>query len=612
MAQTQSYPLKGKGPEKEERSFKVMALDCETDGLGGDILYASLYHEDWSEPLGFKDMTSALDFIFAMPPALLKRTIIYSHNANYDWNYFIDSFPSFADRFYVMPRERAAGRYYEMKVYERGSDAKLVTTFRDSFALFSQKLETFSKYYAPKFAKQPIDFEKVKFSPKNKDHVAYALNDARCLVECLINFDALIYRNFQVHIKGTAASTAYAAWRVAYEGDAVWRQAPGAEAFIRKCYFGGLVQINDAAEGGGHTVRTFDRNSSYPAAMREGVPVGKATRTFHYHDDKPGFYHVVATVPDDAVLPIVPHRGERGDMSWPTGTFKTYLTSKEIDYCRTLGCTFKILTGFYFERLGHPFNGFVDKCEKLRNDFKRSKDKGSEEVVKIMQNSLYGRFGMKPEGREYRIDYEGVPDGFLPMIDPDSGVPQNHVYVRKCERSSEYMLPHWAAWITASARIALDKDTEAYGRHKVNYRDTDSITGDPEHNPEFDARLDQFKYGAMKDEGEKLDFVVTAPKVYSYRTLDTDGSTTWVAKCKGIPKRQLTPEVIQELNARRVVEAKFLSVNSPQTYLRSGQKAVMRKRRSTDTAMVYGHRVVNGWFRPRHIVEVLSDGRGEA
>jgi hypothetical protein len=168
------------------------------------------------------------------------------------------------------------------------------------------------------------------------------------------------------------------------------------------------------------------------------------------------------------------------------------------------------------------------------------------------------------------------------------------------------MLPHWAAWITANARIALDQDTEAVGRSRVRYRDTDSIAVEGD----WSGVKNRLKpdYGALKDEGEKRRIRYHAPKAYTY--MGEDG--LWKAVFKGLPRQVIDPnDDDKKPEAQRIIESihygrltkplTYKSTTSVQTFIKTGKMEIERTRSPTRPENVYGHVIENRWFRPRRV-----------
>jgi hypothetical protein len=613
-------------PQRPTRTFKIAAFDTETNGLDGELLFATAYHEDMAEAAcgEFRTIDEFLDWLFDpenFDEKVLQKTYWYSHNAEYDWRYLLPYFKRYKDIYKIVPVERAAGKFFELKVFHKtklGRNGKplKITTFRDSMALFPKSLKDFTSSFAPTYKKQDIGLSFRKFNPRLKEHRAYARNDVIGLVRALQAFDEKLFEAYSVHIKGTTASTAYAAMlRCLPDGVYYNRVSKSAEAWLRQAYYGGVVSINAGVSEPNHGVTVFDINASYPAAMRLGVPGGKPRETTEYRADLPGVYHARVTIVEGTVLPIVPYRDDVS-MAWPTGTFETCLTSIEIEYCRdAFGAVFEIIEGFVFDDgICYPFADFVDKCERLRGEYAGTP---TSDVVKLMQNSVYGRFGMRPEGNEVVIDFDGPPDEtWCCTIDSDTGVIVPDAYYREVERDAEYMMPHWAAWITANARIALDTYTRLAGAENVLYRDTDSIHVVEGADGPLANHIDKQKYGKLKRERVLDDARYHAPKCYTFveRGKELDGVQ---AKYKGIPTGLLRPPdaldpdaaaknvarlvLLADLHSGKGAEVEYHSSTSLKTYLASGEKYVTRKRRTTNVENIYGHRIKDGRFVPRHI-----------
>jgi hypothetical protein len=601
-------------PMGPNRPFNVAAFDTETDGLGGPLVLAQLYVEGWQDAKIFYDAKGLLDCIFDMPHKVLRKTIFFAHNGEYDWRYLINAVHDYG--YNIDCRERAAGKFYELRIVDPKAltpmgKPSLITRFRDSMAFYAFSLAKFTKNFADRqFHKTDIGLGSgVKFNIKNKEHIEYAKNDVKGLVSAIINFDNAIYLEYRVHVQATSSSTAYQAWlRTIPEGTYYDRQTPSTEAFLRQCYHGGVVSLNAMLRHEYAEINPYDINSSYPASMKLGVPKGHGVLTYEYQSGFPGFYHCIATVPDNAVLPIVPFRSDKGQLAWQTGTFESYLSSIEIEYCRTLGCKFEIKKGIFFpEGLCFPFTEFVNKCEEQRAKYRKQP---TEIVIKLMQNSLYGRFGMRPDGRECMIDFDGQPDDMEAVFNPETHETIPHAYYKNVIRETEYMLPHFAAWITANSRILIDRATEAAGRENVVYRDTDSVHVAGKITPELELLVGT-AYGQLKAETVKRNVNYHAPKCYTY----TDPEGAMQATYKGVPhnlldmpdkkdrmyaeKLKARTEIIEALHRGEDLTVEFLSVTSLQTWLRMTKMAIMRKRSPTDPNMVYGHVIENGKFRPR-------------
>jgi hypothetical protein len=576
------------------RAYNIGALDCETDGLDGPLLYTSAFDEVTGELFEAPHKTGTKNFLkyvlYQFDRKKLKNLIWYSHNGEYDWRYMVSTFKEFSSEFEIVPSERAHGKLYQLEIKQ---DGKRITRFRDSMAIFPRKLKEFAAAFSPDIPKGEIDWEKERFDRHNPVHIEYARNDVRCLVASIKNYDAFIYEHFSIHLSATSSGTAFQGWRRTISKDyAHWRLTPRQEEYMRETYVGGMVQLNAEYLKSYPNVTSYDINSSYPASMRKGVPIGKPSRTLRFEPGSVGYYQINVRCRDDFILPVIAHKSPKG-LSFPTGQFSTFATSIEIEYALSLGYDIEILDGYVFkDGLGFIFDAYVDKCEALRARFK---GQPTEFVIKQMQNSLYGRFGMKPEGREIKVDFEGDgPEDFQTVFDTTTGETIPYLYYRDVERSTEYMLPHWASWITAQSRILLDKGARAVGVENVLYRDTDSLyvkEGTPVENLDIGAI-----YGQFKIEGHFDEMRVHAPKFYS---TVKDGVIS--GKCKGIPKRELTPEIWEKFHAGELISVGYHQSNSFLTAMKDGVFGTERTRHQTQVQNIYSHELVDGKFRPRKI-----------
>jgi DNA polymerase type B, organellar and viral len=627
--------IRGLPPMKKKRSFLIGAIDTETTDLyDARVVLTQVDHETWDKPRLLTDARSLIDVLLSLDEELLAKSIWFSHNAEFDWRLILPEMKraslASGGELQLELRERSAGKFYEMRVISSTRKTKsgrpcLITRARDSMALYPRSLADLTEGFAPRHVKQDIGLGRgVKFNPASPEHREYAANDVIGLRVAMAGFDDEVYKHFSVHIGPTTSSTAYKAWLRTISPDvAIGRQTPVAEATFRAGYYGGLVgNASGFDEEKGVAVEyprvdSADINSSYPASMRLGVPAGRAIATYKYHPDAPGFYHCNAIVPMDAILPIVPFRHGKS-LAWGRGgPFPTVLTQIEIDYNRELGVEIEVIKGFYFpDGLFFPFNSFVDKCENLRRQYKGTP---TEACVKLMQNSLYGRYGMRTEGREIEVHFNGQPDHMESVFDPDTNETIPDVYYTNVERDTEYMQPHWSAWITANSRIMIDRICGAVGREFVLYRDTDSIHVFGQLATE---RLQAYvgpEYGKLKMEPPKFNVRYHAPKWYTY--IDEKGNSRAIAK--GIPRKMIDlpdefdpnfsrlcaerENLIARLHAGKIEPFDYKSVTSLQTWFRTGKLFIERTRSPTNRENVYGNEVENNQWRPRTITaEMLS------
>lgn len=565
------HPLKLQG---ERRSFVIGAWDVETEGLNGKLLLASWYIEGMEEPsvitgTPYEIVKGIIDIFLSYPGIRW-----YAHHAQYDLRYLMD---------YLLANYEDSLEFYmrtEQDVFMvKTKDFELV----DSFALWGQSLKKFAQVFLPDLPKLEIDI--ANFDVSNPEHIAYAKRDAEILVKCLINLDDTIYNLFGTHIAYTIAGTAVRAWRGNISSS--YFKPENIDTFVRSAYFGGAVQ----GKFGQHfsELYTYDINSSYPYVMREfGVPYGNYCGTTTLDKDFPGIYRVKVETPKDLYFPILPKRKSTGGIIWPAGTFETTVTNLELEFALEHG--YKILEiyeGIIWNETVNPFVEFVTYCEDSRRKYKGTP---LEIVIKLIQNSVYGKFGTRKERNRL----------FIPKEDEDyigatPWGPSDALWIKKEVDEDILALPQWAVFITANARLHLLKNIYENGVENVVYCDTDSITTskplDPIHIGEA--------YGQFKLEKKWKTFTALAPKVYAGETYESG----FTGAVKGIPKRLIDESGYKALIDDGVINANILIVPSLMQYIKGNRQVKQMKRRSTDPTKAASWKLEGDTIKPIRIEE---------
>lgn len=577
-------------PKKPRRP--IIAVDIETDGLGGAFLLGA-YVVEGDETVRY--FTSIEEWVIILLSKRTRGYTWYAHNGGeYDYKYLLSWFTSRLIDYPgiriqpIVRSDQCIGlviRYHKQRI-----------EVRDSFALVPTSLKAMTVAFAPQYQKQDIGLaEGVRFNPDDSTHRAYLEMDVFGLLHSLQAFFTIISDTFGVPCGWTIGSTALRAWRHTLDRDKwYWRLSPAAEGYIRQAYYGGLVFLTSTAPQ--TDCVQLDVNSMYPSMMRaHGVPCGIYGYVQHRYDG-PAYYHALAHVPDDMPFTFVPHRTKTG-VTWPTGTFDTFITSVEMETAEKHGVTFEVIDGYLFDHLEYPFAAFVDKCEGIRREHKGT---ALEAATKLLQNSLYGKFGANSMTKRYELSAVPLEDaGYTPVIDTNTGEMQEGLYEKDEPMQASYIHPEWAAWITAHARCYLAETVYRLNPRTVWYGDTDSVICS-----ERDFRrvgiLLGGAYGAFKVERRYSYFRAGGPKNYIGLVRDTP---EYVQKHKGIPRKSLS--VSHHMAALDGTRAGvfFESVTGTLSVLKhNAPYAVFRKRAYSQLSHSIGWReVVDGVVRPIHI-----------
>lgn len=551
----------------------VAAFDCETDGLGGALksfqygAMGQIYFDDSPDCVD-----NFIDFMIQYPEPF----IWYGHFAQYDWRYMMDKL--FERQFDLEIGMRTDNDIYEIRIILRDDDnKKYKVVMRDSYAIWPHPLEDLANKFCPELPKLDIDFSNVVFDNKNPDHIKYAKRDIEILLVGLPRFFQMIYDTFGVNPNATAASTALKAWQKTLPKNVIFncRRYDAQELFIRQAYYGGLVFLTDTNIHEG--AETFDLNSSYPASMEQyGVPYGRTIETTDFQSGKMGIYRCRVRAPEDLIVPIIPARDKKGNMRWYRGEFDTVCTNVELVFAANHGYEIlDIYEGIAWEETVFPFNDIISMCKLIRKTFAGMP---LEFVAKLIQNSLYGKFGSRRERRKIISALTSNEDDLLGAVPFD---PEGKWYCKKELDEGMRALPEWAVFITAHSRLRLLQAVYTIGPENVLYGDTDSMTIKAGHSESMDVGPE---YGQWKLEKTWKEFRAIAPKVYTgiLSTPNKKGQLR-VGAAKGLPRKNLTEKHWQELLENGETQAQALSLPSLRVSMAKGVKPAVELTRKSST-----------------------------
>lgn len=527
----------------------VAAGDVETEGLGGKLLMVQWGVMGQIYTSSSENMVEEFfDFASQFP----QPVVWYFHFGQYDWRYFLDYFVEYQIEIDI-------GMRSETDIYQirfKGADNKWCC-LRDSYALWPSSLEKLADTFCPEIPKLEIDIE--NFDPKNPEHIAYARRDIEIILKGMPRLFDMLHEHFHVNAGATTAGTALKAWQKSLEFEEIYNSSAYGpqEEFIRQAYYGGLVFLTSTKIH--ENTETYDINSSYPDTMeRYGVPYGRAASTTDYQQGKMGIYRCRVRAPDDLIIPIIPARDAKGNMRWYRGEFDTVCTNAELIFAAKHGYEIiEVYEGIVFEETVFPFSDFIWHCKTIRREFK---GQPAEALAKLMQNSLYGKFGARRDRTSMRAAHCMEDGDFLGAKPYDDA---GNWYISKELDEEMRCMPAWAVFITAHSRLKLLSTVYAIGPENVLYGDTDSITI----LPGYSHMVDQGdEYGQWKKEKVWRQFRAIAPKVYA--GILEDG--TFKGAAKGLPRKGITDRNWKELLEDGTSQATTLSLPSLRVAMKKG------------------------------------------
>lgn len=582
----------------------VRAFDIETDGLGGDFL-----------AVGWMDKASVSDgFGSGCVPAnvhlssnwhgFLDEVLLQDSNSlwtahnlgGYESLYFFEDETAefLIERGWNVEAIGPKGRPCLLILTREDREIKVW----DSYSLIRMPLKDATAMFNERYTK--IEREEdwsVAFDLSKESDREYLRHDVLSLQEVCSTFRAYFKAAFNVEPGYSLPSSGVRAFRRTMPHNVEYRNITNwGEEKIRNAYRGGRVIVRDSFVH--KCVEKYDFNSMYPAVMRDcGVPVGNDYWSPREIVNRPGYVNLIVDIPRSTP----PWRCVLSDSAkrFPTGVFETWCATDEWEQAKEWGAELlEFKQGIYFDRIEHVFTSFVDLCERLRTEAKRDGKKALEKMVKLCQNSLYGKFGQRRDVLSVQISAErvGVP------ITVSGGV-SDYVYEVPAETASNEIMPHWAAWITAQARLRLCRSIDHVSNYFV-YADTDSILVDfgrdtdteitavsltsgldnmddnhvTQQRSEARSALEKLpigkRYGELKHEGTVRDFFTVAPKTYS----GYDGDTgEHVCAAKGIPKRAATRDNLSRARLGDKVRAEITSVRSLKSSVKYGKELTINR-----------------------------------
>lgn len=367
-----------------------------------------------------------------------------------------------------------------------------------------------------------------------EETIKYITADVVSLYQILSIFGSGIHSNYGVDFTKTStiASLAYRIYRTMFfSGHFIPLTIGNVYKHIKLAYYGGIV---DVYRPYGVDLRYYDVNSLYPASMLLDMPIGSPY--YHDHDinleDCFGFFFANISAPVDIHIPVLPVKSDHGTFC-PGGSFSGWYFSEELKEAKNqYGYTVTVLRGYSYSR-GKIFNKYVNHFY----DIKSNKEGSEKAIAKLMLNSLYGKFGMKPILSDVRIvqgednignilKQVGICDRVylgdeIEMIVKEIDVSDNDKEFARLNVSVGI-----SAAIAAYSRININRYKFIQG-NACFYSDTDSVVLQKDLHDLFVGKA----IGLMKREyGVILEGVFISPKVYGLKVADGKD----IVKIKGL------------------------------------------------------------------------------
>lgn len=313
---------------------------------------------------------------------------------------------------------------------------------------------------------------------------------------------------------------------------------PKLKQLERDAYKGGLTLA--IKNGTYDSITVYDVNSMYPSVMAsEEYPtsyVGYWTRDFD--PNVAGLWRAEFRQPE---LPYPPFLfdSKKGAQYNGTGAY----TTNELSYLLSIGGQFTVSEGYVYRRTETLFQRFVDTLYNRRKQATLEGDEALAFTLKIMLNSLYGKFAQREAGYKVVLGSGALIRELLEQK-ATFHLLGDFLAVEEV-REVRHTFVAVAAMITANARVRLHtlmkNHIDEYGVDSVVYCDTDSIhvtTGEMPVSPEL---------GAVKEEISNVKGAYAGKKIYSLENK--------TVKAKGIGRRIVNGKLVYNTIQRLAQDA---------------------------------------------------------
>lgn len=368
---------------------------------------------------------------------------------------------------------------------------------------------------------------------------AYGKQDVEVIRQVTLRWLVFLRANDLGGFSPTLASQAFKAYRHRFMPCKILIDAkPEAAELARESYLGGRCECFRIGTFRGDFYY-LDVNAMYPSVMRSGQFPVKLLGVY----GRPTFKELTKWLTHRAVIcdavvntnePVYPIVHDK-KLLFPTGRFRAVLAGPELEYALEHGHIESMTRASVYERAS-IFADFVDFMVAQR---RAAQDAGNEVdswLFKIMDNSLYGKFGQR--GRRFEQCDIAEPNEIdvWSDIDLDSG---EVTHYRKFggivqhwidEGEGRESMPAIAAYVTSYARQKLWAAIIKAGRENCLYCDTDSLVVTKAGYDQLAGDIHPTQLGAWKLERTLSTATLHGPKDYVFDEIQ---------KIKGIRKNAI-------------------------------------------------------------------------
>lgn len=508
----------------------IAVVDTETDPFAPGLVVAPF-------TLGFDDGERYVDFwgddcvkqFFDYLKVLTdegNEYLIYAHNGGkFDFYFFLDYLDEGQNPLIM------GGRL--TKIWFQGQE------FRDSFAIIPQSLAGYQK--------DEIDYQNFTREKRERHRaeiLKYQRADCRYTRELIVGF----HQMFGDKVTIASASLPMLNSFTGFEHI----RGEGLDDRFRRYYYGGRNQCFETGflhPRPGREFRLYDRNSMYPAVMRDDLhPISNRPTLQTSIDDDTDFACIEAI--NHGALPM---RDDKGGLDFTVNRGTFFATIHEIRAGLDTGTLqiIRVKHAWKFDRKA-SFAEFVDQFYNLRLLAKAEGDKVRDILYKFCLNSGYGKFALNPRKfKQWAMTIGDIPEPQATKDNPKgwslhSQTNDLFIWSRPSPRNGGFYNVATAASITGAARANLLRNIALSDR--PIYCDTDSILCEG-----FKGELNETELGGWKLEATGDRAAIAGKKLYTlFNAAEMDETGGAIKKAsKGV---NLTPrEIVSVCRGQEII-----------------------------------------------------------
>ena len=351
----------------------------------------------------------------------------------------------------------------------------------------------------------------------------YCKTDVLILVKAMQSFWSMVHEWDLGNFAYTVAGQAFAAYRHRFMSTPIFiDDNEQANELARSAYVGARTECFRLGEIK-ERIHCLDINSQYPFVMATTpVPIRLVTTLNRTNIEELRTllkeYCLVADVTMTTFTPNFPKKIP-GWTIFPVGKFRTQLNTPELSLAISANCVTTIHSVIVYER-DVIFREYVNFFHEKRLEAKVAGNETLSFMLKLMMNSLYGKFGQN--GRKYEQRWKVNNDAIKVWVEWDADSKTLHEYrqfagvVEELQREAESResFPAIAGHITSAARLLLLDYINQAGAENAFYCDTDSIFVTDGGYANLRGRISETQLGWLKHEWTSDNVTIYGVKDY--------------------------------------------------------------------------------------------------